>query len=267
MSRPDSDETYVLGLCDEALGTAGLRRHRFDWLVGDPDGQGRRIPLPVDAYWSEHRIVVEYHERLHEEPVAHFDKPDRPTVGGVHRGEQRALYDARRRTEIPAHGLRLVEISHRDLAADPRGRLHRERDADLKVVKGLLIPEAAVPRGVGDEARVLEAFRTWLVAEGWQPVRPADKWTDIEAVRGDQRLIGEAKGHTASKGLDVDTGYGRLLRRMTDDAPGIRYALIVPTAVLSEAERVPAHVRRRLGIDLYEVTDTGAVVHRANWRL
>ncbi len=266
MSRPDSDEAYVLGLCDEALGTAGLRQHRFGWLTGDPGVQGR-AELPVDAYWPEHRLVVEYHERRHDEPVAHFDQPDRMTVNGVHRGEQRARYDARRRTEIPAHGLRLVEIGHHDLAAGPGGRLLREYDADLKTVRDLLVREPSAPKGAGDVDRVLETFRRWLVSEGWEATVPIDGRDRIEAVRDDQRLVGQAKGHTSNRGLDVDTGYGRLLRLMTDDAPGIRYALIVPTAALREAERVPDHVRRKLGIDLYEVTDTGAVIHRANWRL
>jgi hypothetical protein len=41
-------------------------------------------------------VVVEYRELQHDHPVAHFDKPDRLTVSGVHRGVERAHYDARR---------------------------------------------------------------------------------------------------------------------------------------------------------------------------
>jgi hypothetical protein len=37
--------------------------------------------------WS----VVEYREPQHDRRVAHFDKPERVTVSGVHRGIQRAL--------------------------------------------------------------------------------------------------------------------------------------------------------------------------------
>lgn len=144
MSRADSDETYVLDLCDDILGTPGLRQHRFDWLLGDPNATGRRAKLPVDAYWPDHHLVVEYHERQHTEPVAHFDKPDRLTVSGVHRGEQRARYDDYRRTLIPAHGLRLVVIQHKDLTADRQGRLHRNRTSDRAAVHQLLEPiEAA----------------------------------------------------------------------------------------------------------------------------
>jgi hypothetical protein len=135
VGRETSDEAYVLDLCDEALGERGQRQARFEWLVGDPGKDGRRRQLPVDGYWPEHRLIVEYRERQHEEPVAHFDKPDRMTVSGVHRGLQRALYDRRREQAIPVHGLRLVVIRPADLAADRRGRLRRNHDRDLPVVR------------------------------------------------------------------------------------------------------------------------------------
>lgn len=138
MGRENSDEAYVLDLCDSALGEVGLRQHRFNWLRGDPGRTGRRASLPVDGYWPKANVVVEYRESQHHEPVPHFDKPERLTVSGVHRGIQRALYDARREELIPQHGIRLVTISVQDLASDSRGRLLRERDEDLLAVKRLL---------------------------------------------------------------------------------------------------------------------------------
>ncbi|WP_211351729.1 hypothetical protein [Haloactinospora alba] len=117
-------------------------------------------------------------------------------------------------------------------------------------------------RHESDEDRVLDAFRRWLIAEGWTPTTPTDQWTDIEAVRGDERLIGEAKGRTTERGIDADIAYGQLLRRMTDQSPTIRYALIVPTSAVKAAERVPSAVRHLLRIDLYEVTDDNRVLPR-----
>lgn len=87
----DSDEEYVLSICDEILGEKGVRQHGFDWLRGDPGKDGRRRMLVVDAYYPRHRLVVEYAERQHREPVAFFDKSDVLTVSGVHRGEQRRI--------------------------------------------------------------------------------------------------------------------------------------------------------------------------------
>jgi MerR HTH family regulatory protein len=128
-SRSDSDEAYVINLCDTLLGETALRQHCFAWLVGDPGKSGQRRPLPVDAYYPDHRLVVEYRERQHDEPVAFFDRRD--TVSGVPRGGQRRIYDERRDREIPNHGLRLVIVRPGDLTANSRGRLLRRCDADV----------------------------------------------------------------------------------------------------------------------------------------
>jgi len=138
MGRETSDEFYVLDLCDQALGEKGLRQHRFDWLLGDPGATGRRVRLPVDGYWPNANVVVEYRERQHDQPVPHFDKPDRLTVSGVHRGLQRALYDARRDELIPTHGLKLIVITPEDLEATTRGRLRRNPENDLPAIARLL---------------------------------------------------------------------------------------------------------------------------------
>jgi hypothetical protein len=132
---------YVLGLCDEALGEHGLRQHKFDWLLGDPGKNGHCRRLLVDGYWPRAGTVVEYRELQHDRPVRLFDKPDVLTVSGVHRGLQRALYDARRDTLIPAHGLRLVVIRPSDLASTSNGRLRRLRESDSEQVRHLLNPQ------------------------------------------------------------------------------------------------------------------------------
>jgi len=65
------------------LGETSVRQHRFDWLRGDPFAGREGVGLPVDAYYPQRRIVVEYRGRQHETPVPFFDKPDRMTVSGV----------------------------------------------------------------------------------------------------------------------------------------------------------------------------------------
>lgn len=87
-------------------------------------------------------MVLEYNERQHDEPVAHFDKPDRLTVSGVHRGEQRKRYDQRRRELLPQYGLRLVVISASDFETK-RGQILRNSDSDIEVVRKLLRPADA----------------------------------------------------------------------------------------------------------------------------
>jgi len=144
-ARTDSDEAYVVDLCDEILRERASRQHRFDWLVGDPGRDGRSRALPVDAYYPGRRLVVEYRERQHDEPVTHFDKPDVLTVSGVHRGIQRRIYDQRRAVEIPAHGLRLIVVRPGDLTANRRGRLLRIRESDETALRTLLLGEQLSP--------------------------------------------------------------------------------------------------------------------------
>lgn len=134
-----------MDLCDEALQEQGSRQHRFEWLLGDPGQAGRRAKLPVDGFWAEAELVVEYRELQHDRPVPFFDKPAVLTVSGVHRGQQRALYDARRDLLIPAHGLRLVVIRPSDLTADHRGRLRRERELDVERIRHFF-PKAPTAR-------------------------------------------------------------------------------------------------------------------------
>lgn len=122
MARP-KDESYVIDLCDDVLRAKALRGHRFDFLRGDPDKRGVRHRLPVDAYYPDLGLVVEYYERQHSESIPHMDR--RMTVSGVTRGEQRKLYDQRRHDVLPQHGIRVVVLSYADFEHDGRKRLRR----------------------------------------------------------------------------------------------------------------------------------------------
>ncbi|WP_055629103.1 hypothetical protein [Streptomyces hirsutus] len=52
---------------------------------------------------------------------------------------------------------------------------------------------------------------------------------------------------------------------MTNPDSRIRYALVVPSSSVNAVERVPAHVRTLLRIDVYEVTDEGSVRPLPAW--
>ena len=136
-TRSSNDEAYVIDLCDEALRLKARRQHSFDFLVGDSGKNGQRRKLPVDAYYESLLLVIEYRERQHTEEVRHFDKPDVMTISGVNRGEQRKIYDQRRREELPKHGMKLIEISYTDFD-NRRGKIHRSYQNDLRVVKRIL---------------------------------------------------------------------------------------------------------------------------------
>jgi hypothetical protein len=103
--------------------------------------------LPVDAYFPKHALVLEYREQQHLADRADSYKlwDRKPTVSGMSRREQRAKYDQLRERQVPAHGLSLVVVSTGDLASDARGRLLRDRQADLVKLRAILQGEA---RGV-----------------------------------------------------------------------------------------------------------------------
>ena len=79
MSRDDSDEVYVISLCDEILDLVAIRQHKFDFLVGDVGKNGLRRRLPVDAYYPSLKLVVKYREKQYA-----FN---RSTLSGEWRGE------------------------------------------------------------------------------------------------------------------------------------------------------------------------------------
>ena len=58
------------------------------------------------------------------------------TVSGVSRGEQRKIYDERRRTELPKHGIKVVVISYSAFGVSKK--LLRKHDADLSIIKTIL---------------------------------------------------------------------------------------------------------------------------------
>lgn len=135
--RKDSDEHYVLDLCDAVLGKTGLRQHRFNFLLGDPNTQGKCSKLPVDSYYPDLNLVIEYKEQQHTKANKHFDKPDLFTVSGVHRGEQRRIYDQRRLEVLPKHGIQIIEISYSNFGFDKKDKIVRN-DGDLERIKKIL---------------------------------------------------------------------------------------------------------------------------------
>lgn len=131
-SRSDSDESYIIDLCDKILRLKAARQHRFDFLRGDTG-----IKLPVDAYYESLNIVIEYREKQHTEEVKIFDR--KMTSSGVTRDVQRGLYDERRRAKLPENGIELVEIQYSQLEHTAFKKLIRNREKDIETIKKLLV--------------------------------------------------------------------------------------------------------------------------------
>jgi hypothetical protein len=137
-SRRDSDESYVVDICDQILGQKGLRQYRFEFLLGDVGKNGTKRKLPVDVYYPSLNIVIEYMEVQHRKPVKHFDKTHIMTISGVHRGEQRKIYDQRRRTVLPQKGIKLIEIPCNIFLCNNQNKIIRNSEKDLSIIKDFL---------------------------------------------------------------------------------------------------------------------------------
>lgn len=141
-------ENYVIGILEEILGEPAKREQRFAWAVGDPSLKtGRSVRLPFDAVWESHSRIVEVDEDQHHRAVEFFDKPDIPTVSGVPRGEQRALYDRRKRAAAREQGYTVIEIAWERRPPPER----RNRDADRRALAEVLRAAGVEFRQSGDE--------------------------------------------------------------------------------------------------------------------
>ena len=110
----------------------------------------------------------------------------------------------------------------------------------------------------GDESRVVAAFCDYLRAEGWEVEREV-KFVDVLAKKGDVTLYAEAKGRTEAIGLDVDTLYGQLLRRVPEDGMNSVLGVVVPDRAVTAALRVPQWIRDRLRVHVWVVSDDDQV--------
>jgi hypothetical protein len=72
-------------------------------------------------------------------------------------------------------------------------------------------------------------------------------------------LYAEAKGRTEAIGLDVDTLYGQLLRRVPDDGMNSVLGVVVPEKAVTAALRVPQWMRDRLRVHVWAVSDDDQV--------
>ena len=129
------DEHYIIDLCDNVLNVKASRSHTFDFLRGDPNKKGVSKKLPVDAFYKSLNLVIEFNERQHTEKVPFFDKPNKMTVSGVSRGEQRKIYDQRRKEVLPKHGIDLIVLSYFDFNFDSRKKIIRNRTDDIEILK------------------------------------------------------------------------------------------------------------------------------------
>lgn len=136
MHRKDSDEIYVIDLVAAVLNELCVKQKRFETLFGDPNLKGQRAILPVDAFFPNINLIVEYREIQHYKAVKIMDQ--RMTISGVPRGEQRRIYDLRKEKWAAEHNITFLAISFENLKHNSSGRLLRHVESDTNVIKKLV---------------------------------------------------------------------------------------------------------------------------------
>jgi len=103
---PGHAKEKCIKLFERVLGARAHREHTFDFLRGDQTPkrpQGSR--LPVDAYFAEYSLVLEYLGEQHFE-----DNPLMNRRPG--RLEQRPRYVQRRLEVLPQHGIKVICVRY-----------------------------------------------------------------------------------------------------------------------------------------------------------
>ncbi len=164
-----------------------------------------------------------------------------------------------------------VNQAARGLAA--RGVLRRVPGADGKLVNELVDdsepvsqlrarpPLGGAPAGLLSEDEVKAALVAYLEARGYSVTVAwgRERGVDLEARRGEQRLLVEAKGEVARGAQQVNYflgALGELVQRMAD--PTAIYALALPDnpQYRGLVRRLPGHARQRLGLTVFFVSQT-----------
>jgi hypothetical protein len=174
-----------------------------------------------------------------------------------------AYRDSTIRTHVVAHmpaaGL-LVRVGP--------GRYRLPRDRHLPPEQAAASDESASERVTEDEVKA--AVKAWLEAAGWTVVVAwgRQRGIDIDARRGPERLIIEAKGEALPGPQQVNyflNAFGEIVQRMDD--PVARHGLALPDhrQYRGLVDRLPALARERLRLDVFFVRRSGSeyVVEKA----
>lgn len=122
----NSDEFYLVNLCDELLKAKASRKHTFDTLVGKLHKKGKtRTKLPLDAYYEDLKLVIEF-----------FEKKD--TEESSEREAQRKFYDQRKKVVLEKKEIHLIDVNYALFECNENDRLIRNNENDRSILKGVL---------------------------------------------------------------------------------------------------------------------------------
>lgn len=127
----NSDENYLINLCDELLGKEASRKHTFDTLVGNLHKRGKgRTKLPLDAYYKDLKLVIEFFKQT--STVSELDEKEQARLAQI------KYYDELKKEAVLAKSMRYMKINFAQFECDENNKLIRNTANDKIVLKGIL---------------------------------------------------------------------------------------------------------------------------------
>lgn len=127
----NSDEFYLVNLCDELLQQEASRKHTFDTLVGSQHKRGKgRSKLPLAAYYKDLKLVIEF--LRHDQDFDALDKKAQARIIQIKR------YHQLKKKFVLQKNLQFIEINYDAFACDANNKLTRNLEQDKLVLKGYL---------------------------------------------------------------------------------------------------------------------------------
>lgn len=138
INRRNSDEYYVLDLCDELLKEKSIRQHTFDFLLGDFHRDGKsRTALPLDGFYPNKNLVIEYTEKQQSADESSSNQ-NKMTISGVNRTEQRKIYKQRKKEVLRKKDINFIEIKFKDFEYDKELKIIRDEEKNKAILLRLL---------------------------------------------------------------------------------------------------------------------------------
>lgn len=136
--KEESDEYYLIGLCNAYLESKASHQHTFEDLLGDLHKDGySRTALPIDAFYEDLNVAIELTEKNFPEDDV-YDKPEKKTISGVNRAAQRKRYTKIKKDYLTKNEIQLIEIDYNLFTLDSRYRLVRDLEKDTKIINNTL---------------------------------------------------------------------------------------------------------------------------------
>jgi len=120
----NSDEFYLVNLCDQVLQQTASRKHTFDNLLGNLHKKGKgRTKLPISAYYESLKLALDFTGKKQD---------------SEEREERLRIYGIRKKEVLDRKKIKYILINYNDFSCDENQKLFRNIEEDTLMIKKIL---------------------------------------------------------------------------------------------------------------------------------